>query len=86
MPERPVEPADAHRLLGTDVATGEDHVESAAASEQMREAGGPAGPGQDAHRDLGLAQHRPFGAEPQVDRGEELGAAAAPSTAAIDTR
>ena len=79
-----VEPADAQRLLGADVAAGEDHLERAAAAEEMRQPGGAAGAGQDPHRHLGLAEHGAFAAVAEVERGEELGAATA--RGAVDAR
>ncbi len=59
-----------------DVASGEDHLECAPAAEKMRESGGPAGAGQDPHRDLGLAEHRPFAPVAEVQCREELGTTA----------
>ena len=68
-----VEPADAHRLLGPDVAAREDHLERAPAAEEMRESSRPSGPREDPHRHLGLTEHRAFAPVAQVERGEELG-------------
>ena len=72
-----VEPADAHRLVGTDVATREDQLQRASAAQQMGKPRGAAGAGEDPHRHLGLAEHRTLAPVAEVEGGEELGTATA---------
>ena len=71
-----VDQADRERLVGLHEPAGEDQVLGLAGPDQPGQPLGAAGAGDDAEQDLGLAQHRVVGRDPDVGAQRELAAAA----------
>ena len=72
----PVHQADGERLVGLDEPAGEDHVLRPARTDQPGQPLGAAGARDDAEQDLGLAEHRVVGGDPDVGAQRQLAAAA----------
>ena len=71
----PVGEANAEGLVGFDLAAGEDHVLGASRPHEPGQALGPAGAGDDAEQDLGLAEGGGLGRHPQVAGQGQLASA-----------
>ena len=72
----PVDQPDAQRLLGADLAAGEDQVLGPGRADEAGQPLGAAAAGDDAEQDLGLAEPGRCRRDPEVARQRQLAAAA----------